>query len=94
MRNYVPFYPLSFTERNFREAKRLKEERELLTKEGVKNQTQLESMLEELTDNKKLLEKARRKGEAWELQINEQERSSGIDQHIYIYIYIYIELGY
>ncbi|KAJ7373042.1 hypothetical protein OS493_014186 [Desmophyllum pertusum] len=45
-------------ERNFKEAKRLKEEREALTQEGVESQGKLESLLTELAEEKKLLEKA------------------------------------
>ena len=64
-------------ERNFKEAKRLKEESEALTKQGVESQAKLESLLEEITTDKKVLEKAEQENNDLETEIGEKERQDG-----------------
>lgn len=64
-------------ERNFKEAKRLKEESETLTQQGVESQEKLESMLKELAEDGKLLEEAQKQNADLEVEINEKERLNG-----------------
>ena len=68
-----------YLERNFKEAKRLKEERETLTLEGVESQGKLESLLHEIAGDKKLLEKAERESNDLDSEICEQDRAAGKD---------------
>ena len=64
-------------ERNFKEAKRLKEESETLTQQGVESQEKLESLLKELAEDGKLLEEAQKQNADLEVEINEKERLNG-----------------
>ena len=76
-----PYCPCSIyfcrLERNFREAKRLKEEREALTQEGIESQGKLESLLKELAEDRKLLEKAQSENAEMEAEISEKDRLAG-----------------
>lgn len=65
-------------ERNFKEAKRLKEERDSLTEEGVDSQKTLESLLKEIAEDKKWLEKAEQKNNELDSEISEQERLAAV----------------
>lgn len=68
---------LCFSERNFKEAKRLKEERETLTQEGVESQGKLESLLKEIAEDKKLLEEAEQESKDLDAEISEKDREAG-----------------
>ena len=72
--NWCTFYHV---ERNFKEAKRLKEERESLTQEGIKSQEKLESLQKGLLEDKKLLERTQQDSADLEVAINEKERLAG-----------------
>ena len=60
----------------------MKEEREALTQEGVESQEKLEYLLKELTEDKKLLEKAEQESNDLDTEINEQDRLAGKDLHL------------
>lgn len=60
-------------ERNFKEAKRLKEEREALHQEGVKGQEELESSLKQIVEDKKSLEEYEQESNELDKQIGEQD---------------------
>ena len=55
----------------------MKEESESLTKQGVESQAKLESLLEEITTDKKVLEKAEQENSDLETEIGEKERQDG-----------------
>ena len=55
----------------------MKEESEALTKQGVESQAKLESLLEEITTDKKVLEKAEQENNDLETEIREKERQDG-----------------
>ena len=55
----------------------MKEESEALTKQGVESQGKLESLLEEITTDKKVLEKAEQENNDLETEIGEKERQDG-----------------
>ena len=63
--------------RNFKEAKRLKEECEALNSEGLANQQRLESLTEEVASAKKLLEKAHKDNDRVRAELEEKEYMSG-----------------
>ncbi|XP_022785285.1 cingulin-like [Stylophora pistillata] len=65
-------------DRNFKEAKRLKEERETLTQEGVESQEKLESLLKGLAEDGKLLEEAQQQNVDLEKEINDKERLAAV----------------
>ena len=64
-------------EKNFKHAKRLKEERDALTQEGIKSQDKLERLLKELTEDKKSLEKAQQESADLEAEIGEKDCLAG-----------------
>ena len=55
----------------------MKEESEALTKQGVESQGKLESLLKEITTDKKVLEKAEQENNDLETEIGEKERQDG-----------------
>lgn len=55
----------------------MKEERDSLTEEGVDSQKTLESLLKEIDEDKKWLEKAEQKNNELDSEISEQERLAG-----------------
>ena len=55
----------------------MKEEREALTQEGVESQGKLESLLTELAEEKKLLEKAGKESADLEAEISEKDHLAG-----------------
>ena len=55
----------------------MKEEREALTQEGVKSQEKLESLLKELAEDKKSLEKAEQESNDLDTEISEKDRQAG-----------------
>ena len=77
MIGYLSCVSLSYLERNFKEAKRLKEERETSTQEGVESQGKLESLLQEIDEDKKLLEKTEQESNDLDSEISEQDRAAG-----------------
>ena len=72
---------LFYLERNFKEAKRLKEERETLTQEGVESQGKLESLLQKIAGDKKLLEEVEQESNDLDSEISEQDRAAGKGFH-------------
>ena len=64
-------------EKNFKQAKRLKEERDALTREGIKSQEKLERLLKELKEDKKSLEKAQQESAELQAEIGEKDRLAG-----------------
>ena len=55
----------------------MKEERETLTQEGVESQGKLESLLQEIAEDKKLLEKTEQESNDLDSEISEQDRAAG-----------------
>lgn len=64
-------------DRNFKEAKRLKEERDALHQDGIKGQEELESILKKIAEDKKLLEEYEQESNELDTQISEQDGVAG-----------------
>ena len=64
-------------ERNFKEAKRLKEESEALNSEGVESQRKMENILEELNSDTALLKNAEKDFEKITEELKEKEYETG-----------------
>lgn len=73
------------SERNFKEAKRLKEDSEALKAEGIESQEKLERLLEELNQDTLLLQTKEKEFEKIKEELEEIEHESGrnAEQHFY-----------
>ena len=77
MRKCFLSYLLFNVDRNFKEAKRLKEERDALHQEGIKGQEELESLLKKISEDKKSLEEYERESNELDTNISEQDGVAG-----------------
>ncbi|XP_067018316.1 putative leucine-rich repeat-containing protein DDB_G0290503 [Acropora muricata] len=60
-------------DRNFKEAKRLKEERDAMHQDGIKGQEELESLLKKIAEDKKSLEEYEQESNELDMLISEQD---------------------